>query len=197
MSRSRPLALAAGLVLLLGCGGDARPAHDAADGGEGTPSATADAQASSAPAPSSAGASLRDPVPLTIDATIGGRRYQARGMGECTHTPEASIYDVRASQWAARYEGEDGGDGLEYLNMTVWQPKAGGEKTVTLGARAGGADHRISTTKGGQMQGRATVQAPADGAAGPLTVDGRAEGGADVRVTVTCERFTVPVAEGG
>jgi hypothetical protein len=157
--------------------------------GCGDPAPPADSAASAAGGP-------RDPVQLAVEAEIDGRTYRANGAGECQHTGDASIYSVPAAMWRASYDGRGTGD-LAHLNLTLWQPNAGGAMQANLALQAGERTHRIATVTGGTMEGSATATAAMDGAAGTLRVSGRDADGNAVNVSVRCERMTVPVAEGG
>jgi hypothetical protein len=189
----RPTLLGSAL-LLAACGGDAPPRADAGSGGD----ADADAGAgSAAPAVQVSGGS-RGEVPLTIDATVGGRRLQARGTGECQHTADASIYDVPAALWRASWSADgEGDDGLRHLNLTLWEPQGGGATQITLSLQVGETSHRIGTVPKGTVEGKGTASVERAGEGGGLAVEGETGEGTPLRLTVRCERFTVPVAEGG
>ena len=186
------------ISLLVGaCGGRDRPAG-------GRP---ADQPASSDPAPAAGAApagamsaaqpALRDPVPLKVSAEADGRRATYTGLGECHHTTDASIYEVPATMWSAHVAAESGD--LRDLNLTLWQPKGAAELQVSLGLTIDQASLEIATVtgKGASLKGSGTGQAVAKGGGGSLQVEGKDAGGAAVRVTVDCERWTEPVAEGG
>jgi len=195
------------LLSLLGAGLTAAACRDAPKAGPDAASSEPSAAAPEPAPPATQGAGVgagaasggRGTVPVEITAVVGGKRYQAAGPGECQHTTEASIYNVPAALWRASFTAPDKRD-LQSLNLTVWQPKAGGANQVTLAVQVGASTHQIATVRGGQMAGRGTAQVPSTGSAGSggtLTVDGEDAGGAPLRVTVQCPRFTVPIAEGG
>lgn len=183
--------LTAGAVLGA-CGGSPDTDDTAATD---APAAAATADAPSAGTASADGARDRGTVPIEITAVVGGRTYSVAGTGECTHTEQASIYDVRAAQWRASYSGS-GGD-LRYVNLTIWQPAAGGADQANLSLRIGDTDHRIATVQGGEIVGKGTASAARTGGGGTLTVEGEDATGTAVRVTAECARVDVPVAEGG
>ena len=185
------LAFLAGPALLVACGDSSPPAG--ADAATPAPSAEAPAAAE---APASAPAGVRDPVQLSVDVRAGGAHRIASGLGECTHTAEASIYSVPAEQWRASLEPAEGSS-LRHFSLTLWQPKAGGAMQVSLSLQGEGGERSITTVQGGAIVGSATATARMDGSAGILTVQGRDGEGVPVEVTVRCERLTVPVAEGG
>ncbi len=183
-------------LLLAACGRGDRPPAGAS--GSSVPSADsaepAPPETSASPAPS-ARLPLRDPVPLTATADVDGVRYQVSGLGECQHTADASIYEVPASMWSARFTDEAGK--LTYLNLTLWQPKAAPAIQVSLGLTGAGETFEIATVKGSQMRGSGAGRIEPKGDGGVLIVDGRDANGRAVRVMVDCSRFTEPVAEGG
>jgi hypothetical protein len=90
----------------------------------------------------------------------------------------------------------DTGD-LRDLNLTLWQPKGASEVQVSLALTLGGTTSGIATVKGAPIKGSGSGRAEAKGAGGALLVEGKDAAGARVRATVTCERWTEPVAEGG
>jgi hypothetical protein len=179
-------------VVMAGCGDepDPAPAEDAA------PVAAEPAGAAGRPgsAPLADG-SDHGSVPIEITAVVGGQTYSVAGNGECTHTAEASIYDVRAAQWRASYSAQAGD--LRSLNLTIWQPASGGADQANLSIRVGEKTHRLATVAGGEIVGSGIASASRSGDAGTLTVDGRDGDGTPVRVSVDCDRFDAPVAEGG
>ena len=181
-------------VVTAGCsdGPDAEPAMDgAADRAvvDAAPNGVAE-QPGASPLSGNHGS-----VPVEITAVVGGRTYSVAGLGECTHTAEASIYGVRATQWRASYSAQAGG--LRNINLTIWQPAAGGADQANLSVQVGETTHRVATVVGGEIVGSGIATAGRSGEAGTLTVDGRDGDGTPVRVSVDCARFDVPVAEGG
>lgn len=187
---NRAAAMAAGLLLATACGGEHRPAQG---GGDSTPSSTPSAAPS--PSASSPRAPLRDPVQLSVTAAAGGKTASFSGLGECHHTTDASVYDVPANMWSSAIDTESGD--LRYLNLTLWQPKAGGDVQVSLGVTLGETTHQIATVKGADIRGSGTGRVAPKGQGGTLTVEGSDAEGRPVRVTVDCTTFTEPVAEGG
>jgi hypothetical protein len=169
----------------------------------GTPESNASAATSAETPPSRAPASpaaaagplLRDPVQLTATAEVDGDRYQFSGLGECQYTSDASIYEVPASMWSARFS--DTAGTFRYLNLTLWQPKGAAAIQVSLGLTGAGKTSEIATVKGSQLRGSGIGRAEPNGEGGALIVDGRDASGHAVRLTVDCTRFTEPVAEGG
>ena len=97
--------------------------------------------------------------------------------------------------WSSAIDTESGD--LRYLNLTLWQPKAGGDVQVSLGVTLGETTHQIATVKGADTRGSGTGRVAPKGQGGTLTVEGSDAEGRPVRVVVDCTTFTEPVAEGG
>jgi hypothetical protein len=187
-------------MVVIACGGGARdrdaasspagqapageaPATEASPSGERDGSAAVGRQA------------LRDPVPMSATAEVDGQRYTFSGQGECQHTTDASIYQVPAALWSARFT--DGGS-FPYLNLTLWQPKGSSAFQVSLALTAGKETAEIATVEGGPKQGSATTaRVTPTGGGGTFTIEGRDAHGHQTTLTVECSRFTEPVAEGG
>jgi hypothetical protein len=134
-------------------------------------------------------------VPLSATAEVDGHRYTFSGQGECQHTTDASIYEVPAALWSARFT--DAGS-FSYLNLTLWQPKGSSGSQVSLALTVGDETAEIATVERGPKQGSATtagVRAKDEG--GTFAVEGRDAHGHPTTLTVECSRFTEPVAEGG
>ena len=186
---------AVALLLVLACGGDRRPAQPREPAVAPPSSAAAVADTLTAPSSSESSGGRADTVSLTAQVTVAGRLTSFAGPGECHHTADASIYQVPASQWAARVQADTGA--LRYLNLTLWQPRGEAEIQVSLAVTLGEATHRISTVKGGELHGTGRGVIEPGGAGGTLKVDGRDADGQAVALTVQCSRFTAPVAEGG
>ena len=188
--RSARRCLAAGILLATACqGGDHAAGRAASDAGP----ATAGADRSATPAPPAP--TLRDPVPLTARVEVGGARHAFSGPGECQHTTEASIYEVPAAMWSTRFSVETGD--FRHLNLTLWQPRAGGDTQVSLALEVGANSHRIATVKGTDPEGHGSGRVERQGEGGTLYVEGEDDAGRTIRLTVECPRFTEPVAEGG
>ena len=138
---------------------------------------------------------LRDPVPMSATAEVDGQRYTFSGQGECQHTTDASIYQVPAALWTARFTD---GKSFSYLNLTLWQPKGSTAFQVSLALTAGKETAEIATVEGGPKQGSATTaRVTPTGGGGTFTIEGRDAHGHHTTLTVECTRFTEPVAEGG
>jgi len=150
------------------------------------------AAAVSSPAPAGA----QSPVPMKLTVTVGGRTDTLRGTGRCAHEPHASIYGTAAALWLAEYSGA-GADGRT-VALSYWRPVAPGaaeQFSLSVGGKA--AAHRISTVKGGRLEGsgRATFRPTALG--GRFEIAGKAQDGASLQATIECARFGGISAEGG
>ena len=181
--------------LIVACGGGERAPGQGAPVQTAAPDAPQSAAAPAAEPGGSATAKLRDPVPLTVTAALGGATARYTGLGECHHTTDASIYQVPATQWSAQLAPESGD--LRYLSLTLWQPKGAAGLQVSLGLTIGETTSDIATVKGAPVKGTASGRAVPKGAGGVLEVEGTDAAGVQVRVSVACERWTEPVAEGG
>ena len=183
-------------LFVVACGGgDRAPSGAPRDGGARLDTASAsDERGAEAAAPGSA--DIRDPVRLKVIADLGGTAATYEGMGECHHTADASIYEVPATMWSAHAADEAGA--LRYLNLTLWQPKGTSELQVSLGLAVGATSRDLATVKGAPIKAPATATATSRGRG--RVVSGGGHGcrrRTKVRVTVECERWTEPVAEGG
>jgi hypothetical protein len=138
----------------------------------------------------------RGTVPVKISGKLGRFDFEESGTGECGTSAEASIYEVPATQWHVTL-GQENGSNIQYLNLTVWRPRAGGDDMVNLALRSGEATHQISTVKGGTVTGSGTAGMRPAGKGGVLTVSGKDDHGHPLELTVQCERFDEIVAEGG
>jgi hypothetical protein len=182
-------------LFVVACGGGDRARSGAPGDGAVRLDSSPAADDRGAAATASGPADIRDPVRLTVTADLGGTAAAYQGMGECHHTADASIYEVPATQWSARAAADAGA--LRYLNLTLWQPKGTSELQVSLGLRVGARTSDLATIKGAPIKGTATATAKGRGAGGSFQVDGTDAAGTKVRVTVDCERWTEPAAEGG
>ncbi len=184
----------ASALLFTACGSDAPRPGSSGTGDAGSPDVPAAAgTASAGPAP---GLDAGDSLPITIAATVDGKRFEASGRGACNHTTGASIYGVPAAQWAYRYSSPTAGAELENLNVTVWEIRSGGVQ-VSLSLRAGGRNHSISTVRGGTIEGQGSARATPKGKGGTLSVEGTTADGRRITLTAGCERTVEPVAAGG
>jgi hypothetical protein len=96
-------------------------------------------------------------VPIEITVGVGGREIKAHGLGKCEHSADASIYGRPATVWTSRYGG-GGSDGLQHLNLTVWQLGTGPAVEFTLALRVRPDMHEIATVQGGALKGRGTAE---------------------------------------
>jgi len=134
-------------------------------------------------------------LPMKIDLRVGGEQYAFTGPGVCQSSADASIYELAATMYAVRQNGEG-----RSLNLTFWRPKTGAPDMLTLGVSLAARSYRVSTVKVGRQgdvrgSGRATFARTGEG--GTFTLDATAEGGTKISGTITCERFASIVAEGG
>jgi hypothetical protein len=136
----------------------------------------------------------RGTVPIEIVAMVGGKEITVRGVGECEHSADASIYERPAKVWTARYSGSEP-DPVQYSNLAVWQESAG-PVGFNLSVMIGKDRHDIATVKGGEIKGSGTASL-AEVGSGRLSVEGKTENGTPLRLKVQCGRFLELIAEGG
>lgn len=135
-------------------------------------------------------------ISVTIEAKIGGKKYQGSGQGECKHAPDASIRGVSASLWMVQYASTKDG-GLKQLNLTLWRPKDGGPDQLSLSIETGSGSHRIETGTEGESAGTGSVTVLPSGPGGRLEIAGKEAGGKSIQVTIECSAFADVDAEGG
>ncbi len=183
-------------VSIAACGGG-ETSEERAVPGAGSPAtdpgASTEAQTAAGAAARRASVAPAGDVPVDISATVGGKSYQAEGKADCTHTENASIYNVPAKMWSVQY---NGGSGIEHLNLTVWRTAEPPDQ-LSFAVQTGSADHRIDTVKGRQVVGRGTVTVQPTGDGGRFEIDGEAADGTKIRATIECQRFTEPMPAGG
>ncbi len=133
---------------------------------------------------------------VNLVATVGGRPYPDHGAGECKTSAESTIYDVPATQWHGTFSGSEIGT-VRDVNVTVWQPKAGGPDQVTMWLTVGGKSHRISTVTGGEKIGKAKASARRQGTGGTILVEGTTGEGTPVELEFICDEFSEIVEGNG
>ena len=133
-------------------------------------------------------------VPVEIHLQTGSAKYDASGTGECRAAERASIYGYAASQFAVTHSG-----GAQSLNLTLWQPKAGGAM-VTMSVSNGGKRYEVDTVKVGlkkDTRGSAQVTLNRSGSSAPLTISAIAASGEKISGTIKCGGVSAIQAEGG
>ena len=143
---------------------------------------------------SPAAAGAQQPVPMKVTVTVGGKTETLRGTGRCGHEPRAWLYDKAAALWLAEYSGAAQ---APRVSLSYWRFAAGDVVQFSLAVHGKTAAHRISTVKGGKLEGsgRATFQPTAQG--GRFQIAGKAQNGASLQATIECARFGGITAEGG
>ena len=139
-------------------------------------------------------ARAQQPVPMKVTVTVGGKTETLRGTGRCGHEPRAWLHDKAAALWLAEYPH---GAQARRVSLSYWRLATGGEVQFILAVHGRTAAHRISTVKGGKLEGsgRATFQPTAQG--GRFQIAGKAQDGASLQATIECARFGAIAAEGG
>ena len=143
---------------------------------------------------SPAPALAQDSVAMKVTITVGGKTENLRGTGRCGHEPRAWLHGKAAALWLTEYR--DGAP-VPRVSLSYWRFAAGDEVQFSLAVHGKSAAHRISTVKGGKLQGsgRATFQPTAQG--GRFLIAGKAQNGAPLQATIECARFGGIAAEGG
>lgn len=133
-------------------------------------------------------------VPMKVTVKVGGKTETLRGAGRCGHEPRAWLYDAAAALWLAEYTP---GAQASRVTLSYWRFAAGDEVQFSLAVRSKSAAHRISTVKGGKLEGSgsATFQPTAQG--GRFQIAGKTQNGASLQATIECARFGGITAEGG
>jgi hypothetical protein len=143
-----------------------------------------------------AGPDQPEQISVTIEAKVGGKKYQGSGNGACKHAPDASIRGVSASLWMVQYTAAKDGS-LKQLNLTLWRPKDGGPDQLSLSLDTGSGSHRIETGAEGESAGSGSVTVLPSGPGGRLEIAGKEAGGKKIQVTIDCSAFAGVEAEGG
>jgi hypothetical protein len=134
-------------------------------------------------------------VPIEVQTTIGDSTFTTKGVGECTFTSSAAIYDVPAAMWHAALRAE--GQSVSYVNATIWQFKNRTPTQIAVGLQAGPRFRHISTIKGSARVGEGTANAERAGEQAIISVNGKDENGSPLSLRIQCAKVTKPVEEGG
>jgi hypothetical protein len=134
-------------------------------------------------------------VPMEVETTAGSSTFTTKGVGDCTFTDDAAIYDVPAAMWHATLRAE--GQSVSYVNVTIWQFKNKSPNQIAVGVQLGPSFRHISTVKGSALIGEGTGNAERSGDAATIAVDGKDEKGSVLTLRIRCAAVTKPVEEGG
>jgi hypothetical protein len=134
-------------------------------------------------------------VPIEVETIAGSSTFTTKGLGDCTYSDDASIYDVPAAMWHATLRAE--GQSVSYVNVTIWQFKNRSANQISVGVQLGPNFRHISTIKGSALIGAGTAKAERSGDLATLTVDGKDEKGTALALRIRCAKVTTPVEEGG
>jgi hypothetical protein len=134
-------------------------------------------------------------VPIEVETIAGSSTFTTKGLGDCTYSDDASIYDVPAAMWHATLRAE--GQSVSYVNVTIWQFKNRSANQISVGVQFGPNFRHISTVKGSALIGEGTAKAERSGDLATLTVDGKDEKGTALALRIRCAQVTTPVEEGG
>src|SRR5215213_6109434 len=133
---------------------------------------------------------------VTIEAKLGGNKYQGSGGGECQHAPDASIRGLSAAFWTVRYGSARDGS-IKQLRLTLWRPKDGGSDQLSLSVNTKSGSHRIEMGGSGANMGEGSVTILPSGPGGRLEITGKEAGGKPLQITIDCPEFSGVEAEGG
>ena len=134
-------------------------------------------------------------VPMEIETTVGESTFTTKGVGDCTFTDDASIYDVPAAMWHATLRAE--GQSVSYVNVTMWDFKTNRPNQIAVGVQVGPAFRHISTVKGSALVGEGTGSTARSGEQVFIGVHGKDDNGAPLSLRIRCAKVTKPVEEGG
>jgi hypothetical protein len=139
--------------------------------------------------------SAESKVPVTVALQIGSESYKATSQGTCTHTTEASIYNLSAQQWSVEQS-----DGPRSVTLTLWRPQRGAGDMLSLGVNTAGKSHSVNTVKvgnQGDVKGSGTATFAPAGNGGTFTIAATAGDGAKITGTIKCDAFTAPAPVAG
>jgi hypothetical protein len=140
-------------------------------------------------------APVQAPVAMKVKITVESRTQTLRGTGRCAHEPNAWIYDNPAALWLAEYPAAREGT---RLTLSFWRMrKQDMEPQFSLSVLERSADHRISTVKGGKLEGSGHASFHPTARGGRFEIAGKAHDGTSLKVTIECARFGGIHAEGG
>ena len=124
------------------------------------------------------------------NASAGNADFSAE-IAECKYAADASIYNRMASQWHVEQYGDNS------LNLTVWRMKDGGATQFSLHHTQGSKTNEINTVEGAPIVGSGTVTITEQGEGVRFDINGKDQGGSDVKARVNCTKLVPLVAEGG
>lgn len=135
-------------------------------------------------------------VPMKATVTVAGRTETLRGTGQCGHEPRAWLHGAPAALWVVQYAGAEAASNL---SLSYWRiAGAGGEKQeFSVAVHGRKASHRISTIRGGKLEGSGRVTFRPTASGGRFEIVGKAQSGAALQATIECARFGGIHAEGG
>jgi hypothetical protein len=131
-------------------------------------------------------------IPVQVSLKIGADAFESSGAGRCTYAPKASIYNV-VSELRTVVLSADG----HSTNLTWWHPLDGSADMVNLSVTSSSGAHNVSTVKGAQMMGSATVRFQKSGGGGIFTIEAKTGRNVAMSGTIKCESFAPHIAEGG
>jgi len=132
-------------------------------------------------------------VPVKVTVTVGERTETLRGTGQCGYERQAYIYDTKASLWMADY-----GEGSWQVTLSYWRPVTGDAvDQFTLLVLRDSTTHRISTVRGGELEGSGQSEFQPTAQGGRFEIKGKDQAGAPLSAIIECARFGPIAAVGG
>jgi len=143
-------------------------------------------------AAASAHVPLRPPgsIYVGVDLEVGGTPFAAKGLGECSYAPDASIDRMPGQMWSVKQH-----DSAKDVSFTLWQLKQGGEM-FTLNVTSGGTMHHVNTTHAGPSAaatGSGWASIAKNGKSGQFSIDAVDDTGVKVTGTLSCSSFIAGV----
>ena len=127
-------------------------------------------------------------VPLHVQLSVGGQRFDYRGLGACEWTRNAFVYELPAARWTVRHTEQN-----RHVHLVLWRPHRRPGDLVAMTVRLGDRAHRVNTVRTKTRiealgSGQVTFVPRDEG--GTFTVQATSDAGASIAGTITCGAFT-------
>jgi hypothetical protein len=127
-------------------------------------------------------------VPLHVQLSVGGQRFDYRGPGTCERTRNAFVYELPASRWVVRHTEQN-----RHVHLVLWRPHRRPGDLIAMTVRIGDRVHRVNTvrtkTRSEALGSGQVTFVPRDGG-GTFAVRATSDGGESIAGTITCGTFT-------
>ena len=126
-------------------------------------------------------------VPLRIQLTVGGQRFDYNGLGVCEWTRETFVYEVPASRWSVRHS-----ESNRHFQLVVWRLRKGPADLLAMTVRLGARSHRVNTVRTktrSEVLGSGRVAFVPHDEGGTFSVVATSDMGATISGTVACGAF--------